>query len=108
MQENIQIKSISLYDFEQKMFWVFVSLIFCAGVFYMYVISSTILHIVARESTERDVKVASSAIASLESEYIALARDLDLNNAKGLGYKEVSEIDYVSRTPVLTMLDHDR
>ncbi|MFA5830388.1 MAG: hypothetical protein WC878_01000 [Candidatus Paceibacterota bacterium] len=108
MQENIQIKSISLYDFEQKMFWLFATLIFCTLVFYMYVISSTILNIVARETAERDVKSANSVISVLESEYIALGRNLDLNNAKDLGYREVAEVDYVSRTPVLTMRDHGR
>lgn len=108
MQENIQIKSISLYDFEQKMFWVFAFLIFCSVVFYMYIVSSTILNIIARETAERDVKVANSAISELESEYIALGKNLDLTNAKGLGYREVAEIDYVSRTPVLTMRDHGR
>jgi hypothetical protein len=108
MQENIQIKSISLYDFEQKMFWLLSALIFCSLVFYMYVISSTILNIVARETSERDVKLVNSSISELESEYIALGKGLDLNNAKNLGYREVSEIDYVSRTPVLTMRDHGR
>ncbi|TRZ52763.1 hypothetical protein D4R99_02175 [bacterium] len=108
MQENIQIKSLSLYDFEQKMFWIFVGLIFCCSVFYMYIISSTILNIIARESAEREVKLANSVISGLESEYITLGRGLDLNNAKVLGYLDVSEIDYVSRMPILTMRDHGR
>ena len=108
MQENIQINSISLYDLEQKMFWFFATLIFCCLVFYMYFVSSTILNIVAREGAERDVKTASGAVSELESEYAALGRNLDLNNAKSLGYRDVAEVDYVSRAQVLTMRDHVR
>jgi hypothetical protein len=105
MQENIQIKSISLYDFGQKLFWIFSVLIVATLVFYVYAIQSTIVHIVDRTTNEAAVRATGSDIAELEADLTALGSSMDLNFAKESGYREISKINYVSRSAVLTMRD---
>ncbi|MCK9352311.1 MAG: hypothetical protein M0P76_06030 [Candidatus Pacebacteria bacterium] len=105
MQDNIQIKSISLYNYEQKAFWVLTVLITCTVAFYLYIIQSTIVNIVERKTAESQIRETSSKVAELEAEITELGKSMDVNLAQTMGYHEISKIDYVSRTPVLTMRD---
>ena len=105
MQDTIQIKSISLYNYEQKAFWVLAALIGCTVVFYLYIIQSTIVHIVERKTAETQIRDTSSKVAQLEAEITELGKEMDVNLAETMGYHEISKIDYVSRTPTLTMRD---
>ncbi|MFA6494725.1 MAG: hypothetical protein WCT49_06780 [Candidatus Paceibacterota bacterium] len=105
MQDNIQIKSISLYNYEQKAFWVLTVLIACTVAFYLYIIQSTIVNIVERKTAESQIRETSSKVAELEAEITELGKSMDVNLAQTMGYHEISKIDYVSRTPVLTMRD---
>jgi len=103
MQENIQIKSISLYNFEQKMFWLLATMIAAVCVLYVCAVVSIVFRVVDRRTAETEIVNETSKIAKLEAEYFALGQKVDLVTAKDLGYTEVAKIDYVSRTPVLTM-----
>ena len=66
MQDNIQIKSISLYNFEQKIFWALAVLIGLTFAFYVYIIQSTIVHIVERKTAETQIRDTESEIADLK------------------------------------------
>ena len=103
MQDNIQIKSISLYNFEQKIFWALALFIGLTFVFYVYIIQSTIVHIVERKTAETQIRDAESEIADLESKVTGLGKEMDITLAEQMGYREISKINYVSRTPTLTM-----
>ena len=103
MQDNIRIKSISLYNYEQKLFWLLVALLVFVLAFYLYLIQSTIVHIVQRQTAESSIRDTSSKVAALESEATTLGEGVDINLAESMGYVEISKIDYVSRTPILTM-----
>jgi len=102
MQENIQIKSVSLYNFEQKIFWVLAAGIICTLAFYLYIVRSTIVNVVDRKTAEMEIRQSESKIAELEAELTLLGKGVDVNLAKEQGYKEISKIDYVSRTQPLT------
>jgi hypothetical protein len=103
MQDNIQIKSISLYNFEQKIFWTFALFIGLTFAFYVYIIQSTIVHIVDRKTAEMEIRDTESEISDLESKITRLAKEVDSMLAEQMGYREISKINYVSRTPTITM-----
>jgi cell division protein FtsL len=103
MQDNIQMKSISLYNFEQKIFWTLVIFIGLTFAFYLYVIQSTIVHIVERKTAEIQIRDTESEIADLESKVTKLGQEMNITLAEQMGYREISKINYVSRTPTLTM-----
>ncbi len=105
MEDNIQIKSITLYNIEQKIFWALVCLIAFSLVFYVSLVRLTIVHIVERTTAELAIRDSESKIAELEAQFTTLGKSVDVNFAKDMGYQEISKIDYVSRSPVLTMLD---
>lgn len=103
MQDNIQIKSLSLYNFEQKIFWGLAMLIGLTFAFYVYIIQSTIVHIVERKTAETQIRDTESEIANLESKVTGLGKEMNITLAEQMGYREISKINYVSRTPTLTM-----
>lgn len=96
---------MSLYDFERKLFWVLSGFIALTIVFYLYIIQSTIVHIVERKTDETEIRSTASRVAELEARMTALGKAMDINLAKEMGYQEISTVGYVSRTPVLTMRD---
>ena len=103
MQDNIQIKSISLYNFEQKIFWALAILIGLTFAFYVYIIQSTIVRIVERKTAEVQIRDTESEIADLESKVTGLGKEMDITLAEQMGYREISKINYVSRVSTLTM-----
>jgi cell shape-determining protein MreC len=64
---------------------------------YGYFINQTILNVVARKNIEADLIELGSEVSSLEVEYIKLKNKIDLEFAHSLGYKDVSDIKFVSR-----------
>jgi hypothetical protein len=63
------------------------------------------VNIVERKTAESQIRETSSKVAELEAEITELGKSMDVNLAQTMGYHEISKIDYVSRTPVLTMRD---
>ena len=105
MQDNIRIKSVTVSNLDQKIFWVLVSLVVCMLAVYVYFVQSTIVSVVERKTAETEIRDSQSKIGELEAELNSLARGVDSNFASEMGYREISKIDYVSRTPILTMRD---
>lgn len=108
MQNKIQIKTISLYDFQEKIFWFLLVCIGAVSVFYMYIVGNTIINVVDRRTAEATIKDISSDVSALESRSIALAQGINLSVAENMGFRDIAKIDYVSRGGALTMLDHAR
>jgi len=108
MQEKIQIKAISLYNLQQKLFWALIAGLSVVVAFYMFFVGKTIINVVDRRTSENEIKNLNSVISELESRYIALGQDINLADAETMGFHEVTKIEYVSRDTALTMRDHVR
>ncbi len=101
MQNNLQINSLSLNNFEERAFFTLATLLALSVALYLYFISATILNVVDRTSALGEAKVLDTKISELESEYMAFGAVIDLPAAKTLGFQEIAKIDYVSRTTSL-------
>lgn len=101
MQNSLQIRSISFYNFEEKSFFTLIALLVVSVALYLYFISATILSVVDRTAALAEAKILDTKISELESEYMAFGSVIDLSGAKNLGYEEIAKIDYVSRTTSL-------
>lgn len=86
---------------DKRMFLV-VSSAFCLLLFlYVYFVGSTVFNIVGRKSAENEMRALSSSISDMEIEYISLAKNIDLNMAKTLGFNEPKDVYFAARTPVV-------
>lgn len=101
MQKILQIRSLPFPFFERRTFFFLVGLFAVSSALYLYFISATILSIVARTTALNEAKILGTKISVLESEYMAFGNTFDLQNAKTLGYEEISKIDHLSRTASL-------
>ena len=88
-----------LYN-EKNIFWSLVALIVFCSIFYMYCVTTTIHHIVAREQAESHLADLIQRISSEEFDFINLKNDVTLDKAYALGFKDVANKVFVSQKTV--------
>jgi len=92
MIEKITFQNIA----ERKIFAIlFTGVIFCLSLYIFFIgvmsVSATQMGVL-----ESDVRILSSYIGELESEYLALGKDVTLSYAYSLGFEEPKEIAFVT------------
>ena len=103
-----QSSAITIYSFQQKLFWMLISCIVLVAALYFYVVGKTILNVVGRSAAEAQITNINSDISDLEARYIALGQSVNADLAVNEGFQNISKIEYVSRSNVLTMRDDAR
>ncbi|HJN62977.1 MAG TPA: hypothetical protein QGH03_01970 [Candidatus Paceibacterota bacterium] len=68
------------------------------GISYGYFVKQTIVNVVSRQNVEEEMGDLGSRVSNLEVRYIELKNKIDLDFAYSLGYKDVSEVKFVSRS----------
>ena len=82
---------------EKKLFLAVYGTFFLLLSLYIFFVSQTIFNIVERKNAEQEMRILSSNLSSGEVEYMALAKDIDLNLAQTLGFNESANIYFASR-----------
>ncbi len=93
---------------EKNIFWTLVGiLLLCAG-FYMYSVTATIHNTVARQNLETQASQLTFAQSSEEYAYIGLENNITLAYAYSLGFKDVSQKDFISQNSMqeVSFLSH--
>ncbi len=92
MKKTITTTTISL---NVRLFWSLVLLlVFFVGA-YIYFINSAILHIVARDRTQSEIKTLRTELLTIESSYYAIVNKLSIEDATSRGLITLSEKDTV-------------
>jgi len=86
---------ISEHPLEQKLFIALLGTLCILGCAYLYLVSASILNIMARKEAGAQIVRLQGEIATLESSYFALDKNLDAADAKSLGLVVVEETRYV-------------
>ncbi|OHA20108.1 MAG: hypothetical protein A2836_01460 [Candidatus Taylorbacteria bacterium RIFCSPHIGHO2_01_FULL_45_63] len=79
---------------------IFVILAFVAVSFlltYSYFINKAVRNTVMRQKTAVELNSISSSVAELESRFIALKRTVTTEKAEELGFKEVTDLEFISK-----------
>jgi cell division protein FtsL len=81
-------------------FWtvIFLSLV------YVYFMNQTVFNVAKRANLEQEIVVRNSNISDLEFKIIALKNNIDIKLAYSLGYKDMKDPRYVSKTPATALL----
>jgi hypothetical protein len=90
-------RAITLED-RQRVFWFLAGASALSIFIYIYAVNATAHHLAVRQNLESEVSEMSSEISRLEFEAIALRNDVTIDTARQLGFTEVKEPLYVSRT----------
>lgn len=82
---------------EKNMFWALVVILFLCTGLYMYLVTTTIHNVVSRQNLENKATQISLAIAKSEYQYIGLRNNITLSYAYSLGFRDISEKNFISR-----------
>ena len=85
-------------NLEKKILVGLTVIVLILGISYGYFVKQTILNVVTRQEVEEKIADLSSHVSSLEVRYIELKNKIDLNFAYSLGYKEITDVKFVSRS----------
>ena len=85
---------------EKNIFWTLVGILAICAIFYMYSINVTIRNVVARQNLQNNVTTETLAIGNDEFQYINLQNKITLPLAYSLGFQDVKEKTYISRSTV--------
>lgn len=89
-----------LYANEKVTFWVLAFMLSALVGVYIYSLNTAVMNVVKRGAMEKQISAFNSAIADLESNYISLKKNINLDMAYSLGYKEVEKTTYIPRKSV--------
>ena len=93
----IKYKTIS-YDNRARIFWVIVGVALCSVGTYIYAVLATVHHTIAREALLGQSATLSTSVSELEFKNIALKNTVNINTALSMGFNEVKNPIFVSRT----------
>jgi len=81
----------------EKMFWILASTLLMLAFLYAYLVSTTIFNVAARQHDQVSLAALSSDTNDLEASYISLQNTITLQLAYSMGFKEVSNPQFLLR-----------
>ena len=106
MHRHISILSIE-HPLEGALWRSVTTLLVLSVMLYLYFVSSSVLHIMARKTAISDAARLQSSIGHMESEYFALTESLSQDEARLIGLAPLSDTSYVFRPGNAAALDTD-
>lgn len=89
--------SVEEYAFEPVMRRLLVIIAIFSALTYVYFVSASVVHIVARKDAETTLSRTATEVAELESQYFALSKDITRERAATLGLVPVEDTQFVNR-----------
>ena len=85
-------------DIERKLLIGLMILVILLSVSYGYFIKQTVQNVVLRKETDEKISDLGSEVSFLEVQYIEFKNKINLDFAYSLGYKEIQDVKFVSRS----------
>jgi hypothetical protein len=83
---------------EKNIFWTLVGILFFCLCFYMYSINVTVRNVVARQDLQNKISTLTLSVGNSEFQYISAQDSVTLQLAYSLGFKDVADKVYISKT----------
>lgn len=84
-------------DIEKKLFWLLGAMLVLMLGMYVFFVNVTVMNIVARQATLRQISSATSHISDLEREYLTLSAAITPEYAHAQGFAEAKTEIYATR-----------
>jgi hypothetical protein len=92
----------------RTLFYLLTALLITVFGYYAYLINRTVMNVVARENTEREIAALSGTIGELEFEYITLRNAVTLELAHAKGFQDATPTQFISRAVTIQSLSYNR
>ena len=98
-------KTTSPYAREQKVVFFLLAVIFLLFCTYVYFVSASVVHVIVRKETDREIASVSSHISDLETRYIEAKEEFDAERIIAQGFTQESpEKIYIQKVPTSLVL----
>lgn len=81
----------------EKIFWILAGIVFVLFMTYAYMVNAAIMGAVNRQKVQANISKLSSETSDLESQYISLKKDINLDLAYSLGFKNEANTQFIAR-----------
>lgn len=98
-------------NIQKRLFYGLSALFVLTVILYAHFLNETVTNVVERQATQEKIAELSSEVSELEFAYIQKQNEITLRYARKLGFREVSDPNYVvkgSSADALTMLDNQQ
>ncbi|MBI5126715.1 MAG: hypothetical protein HZA80_03060 [Candidatus Taylorbacteria bacterium] len=89
------ISKVHLY--RERIFYTLCALLAVSAISYGYLLQKAIVNVVEREAMIKELRIATSRVADLESSYLALKNTVTLELAFDRGFKEANHLSYIKK-----------
>ncbi|MEK7150252.1 MAG: hypothetical protein AAB688_02470 [Patescibacteria group bacterium] len=97
MVKTIKNRILNIENAEKKFFWYTASFAIVFSGLYLYFVNMTIVNVVERQNTEKDIASLNSRISDMESDFLSLNKKISLEYAVSKGFVKMASEKYVSR-----------
>jgi hypothetical protein len=80
-----------------KIFWFLSTTMVLFLGLYIYFVTQTIINTASYKTTEQNIAALDSKIGELESKYISLKKEVDIDLTKKLGYVDALDIKFIDK-----------
>jgi cell division protein FtsL len=97
MTQRIKNQIANVHDLEKKLFFAVLGLTLVLSAVYGIYVRQAIVNVVERESIEKSISLKNSELADLETRYISLKNNIDLDIAYEKGFKDPSHTTFITK-----------
>ncbi len=103
MNRALTISYKALHVYRERIFWfLIVSILLVAGS-YAFLLQKAIENVVQREKISEEIDIVSTRVGDLEIEYISLKNGINLEVARGRGFRDAVVTSYIGKKSVTAM-----
>ena len=96
------------YHQTQRLFYIVASLFLILFGLYVYFVSASVVHVIARKEVDKEIAQVNSHISDLESQYINAKQAIDPGSVRHYGFVAAPKKVYIVKAPRnLVLLTHD-
>jgi hypothetical protein len=92
------VEKILQFNKEKSLFWSLLVILILFSAFYIYIVRTTINNVVIRQNFENEASGLSLTIGKEEFEYITKRNSINLDLAYSLGFKDIQNKTFISRS----------
>jgi len=97
-------KVLQLNNTGRKVFWILSMGIGCAIGLYFYFVIAAAVHAAELEGMQRNIQLITTDISEMESKYIKLNDQINIENAQSFGFKEAKNVKFATRQTFVSAL----
>ncbi len=101
-------EKVAILPSTQTLVWACIWAIIGMCVLYVYFMNETVFNVARRAHAEQEMAMVSSRISQLEFANISKRNEIDIDHAYALGYRDVQNLKYISKTSLTARAELNR